>query len=258
MDKVRLETAVTEPFLDTVMKKFHFGEEERDAFLAAGREVEAAVRKEAGFWCVPYEGNVRAASGSVGRLTDFERPADCRRAAQEGKTEIALVVLTLGKGVDALQERYTEEGRLSECYMAETIAGELLLKAYRQFNVWMEAQNGVHVARYHFFGACENAVCESGLGAEELSLEAMSACVGALGLIEVRCNQACCLTPKKSVAFLAELTGDAGVRCEGICAGCGRKDCPNRCEKEQEEGRLCWPDFSERALPYGYARILGR
>lgn len=235
MDKVRLEVAVTASFLGTVMKKFHFGEEEREAFLAVGREVEAAACRDAGFWCIPYE----------------------------GKAELAFVVLTLGAGVDALQERYTREGRLSECYMAETIAGEVLLTSYRQFNAWMEAQNGQHVARYYFFGSFaktegELTGGEALMRPETLSLEAMSEGLRAMGLTEVQCNQACCLTPKKSVVFLAELTDDADVRCEGICAGCSRKDCGNRCVKEQEEERLRWPDFAQRALPYGYSRILGR
>lgn len=219
VDKIKLELAADERFLDAVMKKFHFSPEDRACFLEVGDRVSAAAHKEAGFWYMERE-------------------------------ESALAVMTLGAGVDALQEQYAKECRLTECYMAETVAGELLLNAYREFNRWVEAHTGRHVARYRFFGAQEDD------GA--LSLEAMSGALRAFGIAQVQCNQACCLTPKKSVIFLAELTPDAGVRCEGICVGCGRKDCPNRCDREQEAAGLRWPDLSGRPLPYGYARILGR
>lgn len=246
MNKIKLDLTVTESFLDTVIKKFHFSEEDRACFYDVGRKLEAAAQKEAGFWY-----------------------------AEQG--EAALAVLTLGAGVDVLQEEYTKAGLLTECYMAETIAGELMMNAYRDFNCWVERNTGWHVARYHFFGAQEAGVqtdaakrerdvaWQSQLHGDEtvripdmLSLEEMSAVLHKLGITQVQCNHAYCLTPRKSVVFLAELTDDAGVRCEGVCVSCGREDCPNRCGREQEAVRLRWPDLTGRALPYGYARILGK
>lgn len=237
VEKIRLRLAVTEDFLDAVMKKFHFGPEERESFLETGRRVEEAVLDGAGFWCSEIVENA-------------------------GLTAAAL---TLGAGVDSLQERYTKEGRLTECYMAEAIADELLLAAYRKFNEWVETGAALHVARYHFFGAqqeltmqLESQLLAAGLERiKSLGLEAIPDALGALGEIDIECNGAYCLTPKKSVVFLAELTAGK-VRCEGVCMGCKRADCPNRWEAEQEERRLRWPDLTGRALPYGYARILGR
>lgn len=214
MDKIGLELTVSEDFLDAVMEKFHFWKEDREDFHAVGRRVENAVRKEAGFW-------------------------------YEKQGEAALAVLTLGAGVDMLQEQYTQAGLLTECYMAETIAGELMKDACRAFNRFVERHTGEHVARYRFFGGQEPGVRDYGrqepggqAGAgradgEPVSggpgLEEMSAVLHRLGVTQVQCNRACCLIPKKSVVFLAELTADETVRCEGICAGCGRVDCPNRC-----------------------------
>lgn len=234
--KIRLRLAVTEDFLDAVMDKFHFDREERECFFAVGRRVEETVIEEAGFWCSKTAGNV----------------------------ETSAVALTLGTGVDRLQEEYTKNGRLTECYMAEAIADELLLTAYREFNRWVEKTGALHVARYHFFGTQEELspwlaaqLRDAGLsGIGSLGLEGIMQALLALGKPAVECNGAYCLTPKKSVVFLAELTAQE-VYCEGVCAGCARKDCPNSCRKEQEELRLRWPDLTERALPYGYARILG-
>lgn len=239
MEKICLELAVTEGFLDAAMKKFHFDEKDRDSFWKVGQQVEAAAKKEAGFWYRESRGLLQT-------------------------------VLTLGAGVDALQEQYTKDGLLTECYMAETIAAELMMAAYHSFNRWVEAHTGRHVARYYFYGnreAAEQAEKKNRAvpGQEKagqsdpgsFSLRAMQEVVRAFGIPQVQCNQACCLTPKKSVVFAAELTADAGVRCEGICAGCGRRDCPNRYGTEEEGWKLRWPDFADRALPYGYARILG-
>lgn len=221
MEKTDLELKITEGFLDGVMKKFHFGREERELFLLIGQEVEEAVAGRAGFWC-----------------------SDCRDA----RKNLAAAALTLGAGVDELQDGYAQKGRLTEMYMAETIAEELLLAAYRDFNRWVEKKTGLHVARYFFFGA-----------QEAYLLSEMPAALELLGQQEVKCNRACCLTPKKSVVFLAELTDEENVRCEGVCMGCARKDCPNRWEENGDRKGLRWPDLTAAlTLPYGYARILGR
>lgn len=240
MEKVKLKLAVSDCFLDAVMKKFHFSPEERESFFAVGRKLEAALEEEAGFWYSAYPGHA----------------------------DLVTVVMTLGAGVDELQERYTKEGCLTECYMAEAIADELLLLAYRRFNRWVEEQGSRHVARYYFFGAADGRREAAGAGESPAAaagsglicaptLEEIPGALASVGETQVRCNQACCLTPKKSVIFLAELTREA-VRCEGICMGCQRADCPNRYEKEREDDRLRWPDLTDRALPYGYARIMGR
>lgn len=225
MKKNLLELTAEEALLDAVMKKYHFEQGDRESLFGVGQAVSEAVLGKAGFWCAPYG------------VQDGERDA----------SDMLIAALTLGEDVDALQDRYAQEGRLLECYMAEAVAGELLLEAYRQFNAWVEAQGQLHVARYLFFGAQD---CHP--------LEEMPKALKRLDGAEVFCNEACCLTPKKSVLFLASLTADGSVRCAGICADCGRKDCPNRSTPEEKEIWLRWPDLSGRALPYGYARILGK
>lgn len=135
------------------------------------------------------------------------------------------VCVTLGPGVDALQESYLQQGLLTEAYMVENLAGELLLRAYPLWNEWVVSQGSpekeLHVRRYHFPGS------EDGCPLEKLPelLKKLD--------IPVTCTEAYCLLPKKSVAFYAELTRERNVRCEGICVGCGRKDCPNRMEREE-------------------------
>lgn len=59
-------------------------------------------------------------------------------------------VITLGKGLDELQEEYSSKGLLSECYMVEALSSELLLLSYSAYNRELEKESGLHVARLHF------------------------------------------------------------------------------------------------------------
>ena len=49
-----------------------------------------------------------------------------------GRDQSFLTVgITLGKGIDELQEKYLQNGFLTESYMIEVLSSELLLESYR-------------------------------------------------------------------------------------------------------------------------------
>lgn len=220
MKKTAVDLTVSRPFLEAVFQKYHFNPEDKEQFYSVAKEVEEAVRGQAGFWS---------------------------SQAEDVQSGMAIVAMTLGEQVDVLQETYRAAGDLTACYMIETIAGELLLTAYARYNEWAKQKIGLHVERYYFFGA-----------EETYPLEEMKKALEELGTEEVCCNRACCLTPKKSVVFLAKLTENENVQCAGICVNCVRKDCPNRMTEKEKEGEIRWPDLTGRALPYGYMRIWGK
>lgn len=150
-----------------------------------------------------------------------------------GIRAVAKAAMTLGPGVDALQEEYSSGGFLTETYMTEVFGGEILRLAYGAYNRWVEENTPYHVARYFFPGS-----------EPEYPIESLPELLRELNL-PISCNDACYMIPKASVAFYALLTKEEGVRCEGLCVSCDRKDCPNSANKS-------------RPLPYGYARIWGR
>ena len=161
-----------------------------------------------------------------------------------GRDQSFLAVgITLGKGIDDLQENYLQDGLLTESYMIEVLSSELLLK--------------LHVARLYFLGsvAGESGSSEKKLN-DRLQLENLPVLLWELQM-PVTCNEAYCMIPKKSVVFYAELTKDAFTKCAGICLGCGRRDCPNRME-EKENFPLRFADMTDRPLSYGYARIFSK
>ena len=142
------------------------------------------------------------------------------------------VGITLGKGIDALQEKYLQNGFLTESYMIEVLSSELLLESYRAYTEWVAVHRNLHVARLHFLGGEISETSESQIGS----------------LLRLA---------KKSVVFYAELTKDPFTKCAGICLGCGRRDCPNRME-EKENFPLRFADMTDRPLSYGYARIFSK
>ena len=73
----------------------------------------------------------------------------------------------------------------------------------------------------------------------------------------VTCNAAFCLIPKKSVVFVAELTQDESVQCEGICMGCHKMHCINRIEDDFQTRRRI-ARMTDMPLHYGYSRIFGK
>lgn len=166
-----------------------------------------------------------------------------QKAPYEDYEELAEAVMTLGSEIDLLQEDYLRKGLLSEAYMMEALGSELLLCGYQAYNQWVADNTTWHVARYHFIGS-----------EEEYPIEYLPELLERLG-VPVTCNEAFCMLPKKSVAFIAELTQDGQVRCPGICVGCNSKGCPNRMTSAGGRHAL---DMTDRPMPYGYARIFGK
>ncbi len=297
-------------FLESVMTKAHYGAEDRELLWSVLEKILACMEQE-GCW-------------SEREVGQGEESAAARQGAENGlkerpKENAALfreVVMTLGNGIDELQEAFLQEGKLTEGYMVEVLGSEILLLAYGAYNEWVKAQGTYVVRRYHFLGTEEGEhTGECPLGEEErqaaerpqgeeesqtvdrprgekdgqtaerpqgeeerqaaehlrtvegkrlreqvragerpsLSLLALPGMLERSG-IGVSCTGGFCMVPKKSVAFYAELSKDASAVCEGICVGCGRRDCPNRMESvKQERGNKTL----DHPLTYGYARIFG-
>ncbi len=136
---------------------------------------------------------------------------------------LVTVVMTLGAGIDILQERYQRTDRMLESYMVENISGELLMEGYRQFGEWIASKTQWKVKAFHFPG-----------GEKAFPLELLPELLKTTGQQKGTCNRECCMQPKKRGAFLAELSagscekaGESGSACDGtgemrgVCEGAG-------------------------------------
>ena len=221
-----LEAFLTPDFLEGVRRKFHYGDTKTAAFQAVAQEMLPLMREQA-FW-----------DSSAFSLESCQ-------PKESADTVYERVIMSLGGGLDALQEHYSEEGKLSEGYMLEVLASELLLKGYGAYNRYVRENRDRYVARYHFLGSEEAFPLE-------LLPELLEGMAG-----RIVCNSAFCLIPKKSVVFVSELTQDTKVQCESICVGCHNLQCPNRTEDDSPRGRML-AKMADIPLSYGYSRILGR
>ena len=208
-------------FLEKVRDKFHYEETQSRELQAVAEQMLPLMREEA-FW----ESNISSLQKSSG-------------------TEYEDVVMSLGAGIDSLQDHYSSQGMLSRSYMLEVLASELLLQGYGAYNRYIEKNTDRHVARYHF------------LGSEDSFPLSMLPRLLDITDGRITCNEAFCMLPKKSVAFVAELTQDEKVRCEGVCVGCNRRQCPNRVAgNHPDQGIIA--RMADLPLTYGYGRIFGK
>lgn len=201
-EETKLRECLTTDYLKQVAARFHFPVDEFGGIEEAARRMAERMEGQEGFWYQFFDN-----TGSAGRQGD-DFP-DAYLPCME-------VVMSLGAGVDELQEEYTQKGLLFESYIIEVLGSDLLIKGYELFNDWVAANSKWHVAGYLFFGSVE-----------ALPLERIRSVLKRLRADAVTCNAGYCLQPKKSVIFLAELTQDADVTCRGICVGCNRKNCIN-------------------------------
>lgn len=213
-----LHEFTTPEFLEKVQNKYHFEDEQMSEIRAVADEMQPVMREEA-FW----------------ERQDIHIDGENSDAAYES------VAMSLGSGVDVLQDHYSARGLLLRSYIVEVLAGELLMKAYEAYNEAVAEQTVWHVARYHFPG-----------GEEDFPLEMVPRLLENFGS-GITCNQAYCMMPRKSVVFIAELMQDDTVHCRGICAGCTNRACINRIE----EDRFVRRQMPDVALTYGYSRIFG-
>ncbi|MBD5490425.1 MAG: hypothetical protein HDR13_16840 [Lachnospiraceae bacterium] len=208
-------------FLEKVRDKFHYEETRSSELRAVAEQMFPLIREEA-FW----ERNVSSLQKSSGAVYED-------------------VVMSLGAGIDSLQDHYSSQGMLSRSYMLEVLASELLLQGYGAYNRYIEKNTDRHVARYHF------------LGSEDSFPLSMIPRLLDITDGRITCNEAYCMLPKKSVAFVAELTQDEKVRCEGVCVGCNRRQCPNRVAgNHPDQGIIA--RMADLPLTYGYGRIFGK
>lgn len=70
-----------------------------------------------------------------------------------GKEDRLAASMTLGKGVDELQEKLQEQDMLLESYMVETLAGEALMEAYSRFHAEIHRRTGWFVKQMSFWEA---------------------------------------------------------------------------------------------------------
>ncbi len=154
------------------------------------------------------------------------------------ESQTAVCAITMGQKLDTLLDTYKEEKKLDEAYMADCLAGEMLLRMYDVFNQEYSKFHRRYVNRYVFIGDTIPLTNMQTILDDIYDNEPMED-------REIIANEFGVLIPSKSVVFYALLTDNPKQICAGICASCGREDC------QQSDVK------STVTLNYGIQRILG-
>lgn len=236
--KVRMsvEQDNTEHFIEGIMVKYHFPVSDKEALL----QVYENVRR----YMAPY---------AVYRIN-----SRMRGIPLIDNNQCAIVAMTLGEGIDRLQQYYEQENALAESYMAECVANELLLLMYAEFNRSYPKFHRRFVQRYVFIG-------------EEIPLTCMEDLVDEIygrnrqeekQSQDIRANEYGVLFPSKSVVYFAVLSDNPSQNCQGICVNCRNASCGNRMHDTRQLGerQKVADEKDETAatgieLHYGYQRI---
>ena len=213
--KIRISIDINElnKFIDNIICKYHFNENDKELLIEIYNKLRTVI--------TPYaEYRINRHSTGVDIID---------------KGTATAVAMSLGAGVDRLQERYISEDKLSEAYMIDCISSELLLKMYREFNISYARFHRRYVDRYVFVGEqipstdiqqiLENIRGKKNDGDMQ---ERKKITDIAESEDSVLANEYGVLTPSKSVVFYAILSENPSTKCQGICMGCGRTDCENR------------------------------
>lgn len=227
-----------ERFIKGIINKYHFEPEAENDIISVYEKMQSCMK--------PY---------AVYRMNQRDtgiKDIDSRQSA--------IVAMTLGKGIDSLEEQLTVAGKLDEAYILECIAAELLLTMYGDFNKEYAKFHRRYVERYVFIGeeipatevpkllkevkgvkeaanTCIHVEKENGQSTEGLDDEmendktendnAENEKTGIECEDDITANEYGVLTPSKSVVFYAILTENPKQICEGICNSCKNVNCEN-------------------------------
>ena len=144
----------------------------------------------------------------------------------EGKRPVTVSVLTLGEGVDRLQDRYRERENMTAAYMAEVISNEILMKSYEAYDRMLAETTDYRVKEFHFPGS-----------EEAYPLSDIGKILDMLGA-PVQCLKSFCMVPRKSVVFYAELAREKGNACRSVCQTCEKRSRPYRREENRKEEQI--------------------
>ena len=182
-------------FITNIISKYHFDEAAREQIIDIYSQIKECAKPYA-----VYRINQKATG--IRMIDD---------------SQAAIVAMTLGAGVDELQEEYSLAGCLDEAYMIDCISNELLIHMYEEFNREYGRYHRRYIKKYIFVGD-EIPLTDNPKLLEQINTNKN----------EITANEYGVLTPTKSVIFYALLSDNPNEKCQRICANCNNYNCDNK------------------------------
>ncbi len=131
-----------------------------------------------------------------------------------------VVIASLGRSIDQLQETYMESEKILRAYIIECISLVMLQKLYQSLAIVINNKERLWVKTYDFLG-------------DKYSINMTEDIFSLLRPEDIVYNDALMLNPKKSVVYIAELTDNRDNSNCNICSNCKNWNCPNRIRDKQ-------------------------
>lgn len=226
MKQITLKVELTEAEVNRMRERYHFEKKDESRLYRMYEMLLSFIRAEAWYKV--------CGSGEIDGIA-YEK--------------YAVVLVTLSEFTDRLIELEGEAGNISDAYMLDCIALELLAVAYQQVADKIYEETHLWQAGYEFPG-------------DSLPLELIPVILDKLSGVPVHLNQAGMMIPAKSVVYLTKLVEERQKSSCHICENCRNLTCPNRQEKSKKELASAALDDIRHAnqatqLSYGYQRIFG-
>ncbi len=188
-----LKPELTEEQLKSALTRFHFGREDYPALWSVYQELLPQVDAKC-FFHIYKEGSIPN--------IPYEK--------------YAVILATLSRQTDIYIDSKTNAGCISEAYMADCLALELLSQSYALI------AEGIH----RFTGLWAN-TCE--FPGSKYPISMASSLLECFHKVPVSANKAGVMTPAKSVVYITQLTlTPPSSDCSNICTGCQNLSCTSR------------------------------
>lgn len=188
-----LKPELTEKQLKSALARFHFGTEDYPALCSVYQELLPQVDAKCFFYIYNEE--------SIPNIP-YEK--------------YAVVLATLSRQTDTYIDSKTNAGCISEAYMADCLALELLSQSYALI------AESIHRFTGLWAGACE-------FPGNEYPISMAPSLLKHFHKVPVSVNKAGVMTPAKSVVYITQLTSTAPSHsCNDVCAGCQNLSCTSR------------------------------
>lgn len=225
MDTIDININLEETDLEKIIKRYHFRDTDRHSLQALNRALFPLLQIK-GYYL--WKG----------------------KAAQDLYEDYAVVFLTLGSGVDDLQDIYLARQCLSEAYMIECITMEILNQAYEVLVKKLQKETGKWAAKIDFLG-------------DTYPLEMLPKLYEGFEQMDITFNEQLVLSPRKSVVFLLPMSEKRMENPCHICENCNNTECLFREETLKNEKEIKLVNKRKKIFPmqantYGYQRIFGK
>lgn len=226
MNVINLHTSIGEKDIDELIKRYHFNSNDIYSYMGIAKILQSLLK---------IQGYYEWVTDDI--ITEYD--------------SCLVGFMTIGEGIDKLQELYSQYGGIEEEYLIDCLGSIILMKNYELFIQEIQKRTGMWVEKIEFLG-------------DKYSIELLPKLHEICKPENISYTSDYILIPKKSVSFLLPLSDRPSNNPCNICTNCENQFCIFK--KSDSDNSVHYdnpeviPDESEDFVPntYGYMQIFNK